>query len=159
MEHRNESLLDRTTEIVSAYASVNHLSEDGLISVMRRVHRELQTLEAGVAPQAEAKATEEAPVAQRPPAVPIEQSVHDDYLICLEDGAKVKVLKRYLNSRFNLTPAQYRAKWGLPADYPMSAPSYSARRSEMARKIGLGRKRVEPAPVESKGKGRRTRAS
>jgi predicted transcriptional regulator len=73
------------------------------------------------------------------PAVPVKKSITPDYLICLEDGKRLKMLKRYLRSRFKLTPDQYRAKWGLPADYPMVAANYAARRSEFAKKIGLGR--------------------
>ena len=73
------------------------------------------------------------------PAVPIKKSVTDAYVICLEDGKKLKMLKRYLRSNYNLTPEEYRAKWGLPADYPMVAPDYAAQRSEFAKKIGLGR--------------------
>ena len=77
--------------------------------------------------------------APKEPAVSIKKSITPDYLICLEDGKKLKMLKRYLRSRFKLTPDQYRAKWGLPADYPMVAATYAARRSEFAKKIGLGR--------------------
>ena len=71
--------------------------------------------------------------------MPINRSVTDDYIVCLEDGAKLKMLKRYLRSRYNLSPEEYRRKWGLPPDYPMVAPAYAARRSEFARKIGLGK--------------------
>jgi predicted transcriptional regulator len=73
------------------------------------------------------------------PAVPIKRSVNPDYIICLEDGKKLKMLKRYLRSNYTMTPEEYRAKWGLPADYPMVAPNYAAQRSEFAKKIGLGR--------------------
>ena len=76
------------------------------------------------------------------PAVPISDSVHDDHIICLEDGRKLKLLKRYLESRYKMTPDEYRRKWGLPPDYPMAAKSYSRERSEMARRNGLGRKKV-----------------
>ena len=75
------------------------------------------------------------------PAVPIKRSYTDDYIICLEDGKKLKMLKRYLRSHFDMTPDQYRARWGLPADYPMVAPSYAAKRSAFAKQIGLGKKR------------------
>ena len=75
------------------------------------------------------------------PAVPIKKSIHNDYIVCLEDGKKLKMLKRHLKSAYNMTPEEYRAKWGLPSDYPMVAPSYAAKRQELAKKIGLGRNR------------------
>jgi predicted transcriptional regulator len=78
---------------------------------------------------------------RRTPAVPVEESVSDDWIVCLEDGKRLKLLKRYLMTHHGMTPQEYRAKWGLPPDYPMAAPSYSRERSAMARKIGLGRKR------------------
>lgn len=137
-----EPLLAQTTSIVTAYASTNQLTEDGLLNLIRRVHRELQTV-SGIA-AAEPVAEEIKVLAAPVPAVSIKKSITPDHLICLEDGEKVKVLKRYLRSRFNMSPEQYREKWNLPKDYPMSAPNYSAHRSEMARRIGLGRKRVEP---------------
>lgn len=149
-----EPLLAQTTSIVTAYASTNQLTEDGLLNLIRRVHRELQSV-SGIA--ASEPVVEEAKALAAPvPAVAIKKSVTPDYLICLEDGAKVKVLKRYLSSRFNMSPEQYREKWNLPKDYPMSAPNYSAHRSEMARRIGLGRKRIEPA-AESAGGAKRGR--
>ena len=80
-----------------------------------------------------------APVEKAQPAVPIRKSVFPDYIICLEDGKKLKMLKRYLRARYNMSPDEYRAKWGLPADYPMTAPNYAARRSEFAKKFGLGK--------------------
>src|SRR5438270_13748970 len=80
----------------------------------------------------------EAPTAQKPP-IPVKRSVTPDYIVCLEDGKKLKMLKRYLRSNYSLSPEEYRAKWGLPADYPMVAPNYAAQRSEFAKKIGLGR--------------------
>jgi predicted transcriptional regulator len=85
------------------------------------------------------------------PAVPIKKSITADYIVCLEDGKKLKMLKRYLNSSYNMTPDQYRAKWGLPRDYPMVAPNYAAKRSEFAKKIGLGRtKAASPAKRRKK---------
>lgn len=147
-----EPLLDQTTSIVTAYASTNQLTEEGLIQLIRRVHRELLSI-TGLAP-AEHPVEEVKTLAAPTPAVPIKKSVTPDYLICLEDGAKVKVLKRYLRSRFNMSPEEYREKWGLPRDYPMSAPNYSKHRSEMAKRIGLGRKR-EAEPEEPQNEGRR----
>ena len=87
--------------------------------------------------------------ADRPPAVDPRESVLPDALICLEDGKRLTMLKRYLKSRFNLTPDQYRARWGLPADYPMVAPRYAMRRSDIARQTGLGRNRRKPRKVEA----------
>jgi predicted transcriptional regulator len=153
----SDPLLEQTSSIVTAYASTNQLTEDGLVQLIRRVHRELQAV-SGAAP-VEQPAEEAKPAAPPTPAVPIKKSVMPDYLVCLEDGAKVKVLKRYLRSRFNMSPEEYREKWGLPRDYPMSAPNYSKHRSEMAKRIGLGRKRdaVEEseAAVEEPRRGRR----
>jgi predicted transcriptional regulator len=93
--------------------------------------------------------SEEAAPAALTPAVPIKRSVTDDYIICLEDGKKLKMLKRHLMTSYSMTPEEYRAKWGLKADYPMVAPNYALKRQELAKKIGLGRKPrvVEPEPV------------
>lgn len=95
-----------------------------------------------------------APIPGPTPAVPVEESVGPDFIICLEDGVKLKMLKRYLRSQHNMTPEEYRAKWGLPADYPMVAPDYSERRSELAKSQGLGRKPVyaTPRPRRAAGK-------
>jgi predicted transcriptional regulator len=87
------------------------------------------------------------PAEKLQPAVPIRKSVTDSFVVCLEDGKKVKLLKPYLKTRYNLTPSEYRQRWGLPGDYPMVAPAYAERRSELARKIGLGRKPAQPAPA------------
>ena len=89
----------------------------------------------------------EAPPVELTPAVPIKRSVTDDYIVCLEDGKKLKMLKRHLMTAYNMTPGEYRAKWGLKADYPMVAPNYALKRQELARKIGLGRKPRVVAPV------------
>jgi predicted transcriptional regulator len=110
----------------------------------------------------------EAPVPEKPqPAVPIKRSVFPDHIVCLEDGKKLKMLKRHLQTSYQMTPDQYRERWGLPADYPMVAPSYAERRSSLAKKIGLGRKRVTvveleppppPPPAAKPGRGRRAKA-
>src|SRR5262249_49320585 len=101
------------------------------------------------------------------PAVPVKQSVKPDFIVCLEDGKKLKMLKRHLMTAYKMTPAQYRARWGLPADYPMVAPSYAKVRSSLAKKIGLGRKPSAPEPrapakrraaAKAAGRGRRPRA-
>ena len=118
-------------EIVSAYVSNNNLTPADLPSLIAQVHTALQNL-GKPAQQKEA----EKPV----PAVPVKKSITPDFLISLEDGKRYRSLKRHLNSR-GLTPEQYREKWGLPRDYPMVAPNYSARRSELARSLGLGQNR------------------
>ena len=124
-------LLQLTTQIVVAQLGHAAVSADALPDLIRSVHRALST--AGNPPPAPA------PV-ERPPAVPPNRSVFPDYIICLEDGQKFATLKRHLRTSFDLTPEQYRAKWKLPASYPMVAPNYTARRSALAKKIGLGRK-------------------
>lgn len=123
-------LLQMATDIVSAYVSGNAISAADVPGLIQSVHARMGEL---------AEVQKEAP---RPkPAVPIKKSITDAYIICLEDGAKLKMLKRYLRTRFNLSPDEYRARWGLPHDYPMVAPEYTKRRSEFAKKIGLGKGR------------------
>lgn len=119
--------------IVSSYVSRNAVSADSVADLVRSVHQALQSL--GSAEQAAAAQPEE----RGKPAVPIGRSVQHDYIVCLEDGKRLKMLKRYLRSRYNLTPEEYRRRWGLQPDYPMVAPAYAARRSDFAKKIGLGR--------------------
>ncbi|MDX5329999.1 MAG: MucR family transcriptional regulator [Caulobacteraceae bacterium] len=115
--------------IVAAYVSRNPVATDGLPDLIRTVHEALVRL-----------AKPEPPREERPrPAVPISRSVQDDHIVCLEDGKKLKMLKRYLRSRYDMSPEEYRRRWGLPADYPMVAPAYAARRSDFAKQIGLGR--------------------
>ena len=128
-----------TTQIVSAYVAGNKVASDALPGLIEQVHRALANASGGVA----------APVAERPqPAVPARKSVFADYIICLEDGMKLKMLKRHLQNTYGMTPHQYREKWGLPADYPMVAPAYAKRRSELAKQIGLGRKRADEGAVK-----------
>ncbi|WP_417461801.1 MucR family transcriptional regulator [Kordiimonas sp.] len=124
-------MLGLATDIVTAYVSNNRVESAQLPEVIRTVYSTLNQLNGFAHSKEEALS----------PAVPIKKSFTDDYLICLEDGKKLKMLKRYLRSRYGLSPEEYRAKWGLPADYPMVAPSYAAKRSEFAKKIGLGKKR------------------
>lgn len=114
--------------IVSAYLANNPISTAELPQLMKTVHDAIANL--GKAPVPE--------VAPQVPAVAIKKSITPEYLVCLEDGRKMKSLKRHLRVSFNLTPEEYRAKWGLPKDYPMVAPAYAAVRSEMAKRIGLG---------------------
>ncbi len=122
-------LLGLTAEIVAAYVAENNLPVDGVAGLIGSVHGALAGL--GKAPPAEPE--------RRKPAVPISRSVQHDYIVCLEDGRKLKMLKRYLRARYNLSPEEYRRRWSLPADYPMVAPVYAARRSAFAKQIGLGR--------------------
>ncbi|MHA6691508.1 Ros/MucR family transcriptional regulator [Devosia sp. A449] len=124
-------LIELSTEIVSAYVSHNSVSVTDLPKLIAEVHgalRGLQSNEVAV------------PVEELKPAVPIRKSVSADFIICLEDGKKFKSLKRHLRTHYNLSPEEYREKWGLPTDYPMVAPSYSATRSKLAKDNGLGRK-------------------
>jgi predicted transcriptional regulator len=122
--------LRMTTDIVSSFVANNAVSSDELSDLIRSVHRTLVGLKTDAAT---------GPSERPKPAVPINRSVHDDFIVCLEDGKKLKMLKRYLRSTYNMSPDEYRKRWGLPADYPMVAPAYAARRSEFAKKIGLGK--------------------
>ncbi len=121
-------LLEHTTRIVAAHVANNPIAAAELPSVIATVHQALATL-----------GPEEA-AAKPKPAVPIKQSVKPEYIVCLDDGKKLKMLKRHLRTAYNMTPAEYRERWGLPRDYPMVAPNYAATRSKLAKKIGLGRK-------------------
>lgn len=123
-------LLRMATEIVAAYVGFNNLSAGQIPELIQTVYRSLDSLGA-------ASARDTAPPR---PFVPIRKSVTPDYIICLEDGKKLKMLKRHLRTAYGMTPEQYRAKWGLAADYPMVAPNYAIQRSDFAKKIGLGRK-------------------
>lgn len=124
-------LLEMTTEIVASYVSGNVISTENLSDLIRSVHRSLSGLSSSV----EAEKPHEKPKA----AVTIAKSITDDYIVCLEDGKRLKMLKRYLRSKYDLSPDDYRKRWNLPADYPMVAPNYAKRRSEFAKQIGLGR--------------------
>lgn len=124
------NILALTAQIVSAHVAHNAVATSALPSLIQEVHRTLTTIDAAPAPMAE-----------RPePAVPIAKSVTPEFIICLEDGKKMKMLKRHLKTAFNMTPEQYRERWNLPADYPMVAPRYAKQRSSLAKKIGLGTK-------------------
>ncbi len=127
---KGSDLLKLATEIVAAYVSNNPVPVGELPGMIKSVHTTLGSL-SGV-PSAEV-------VTNQKPAVPLKKSITPEYLICLEDGKRLKMLKRYLRSRYSLSPDQYRAKWGLPPDYPMVASNYAAQRSEFAKKIGLGK--------------------
>ena len=128
MDQKSEDpILKQVTEIVAAYLSKNEVAAADLPALIKSVHDTL-----GGFGGADAGGPGKAP------AVPIKKSVTPDFIICLEDGKKLKMLKRYLRARYGLTPDAYRAKWNLPSDYPMVAPNYAAQRSAMAKKIGLG---------------------
>ena len=129
-----DPLLDMTSDIVSAYVSHNVVNAKDLPALISDVHTTLHTINAG--PQ-----LDDAP--KPVPAVPIETALQDDFIICLEDGQPFKSLKRHLRSKFNMTPEQYREKWGLAHDYPMVAPSYARQRSNLAKKMGLGKGATE----------------
>jgi predicted transcriptional regulator len=116
--------------VVAAFVSRNSVPADALPDLIRTVHQALEGLSRDPAPVSD----------ERPkPAVSIGRSVQHDYIVCLEDGKKLKMLKRYLRSRYNMSPDEYRQRWGLAPDYPMVAPAYAARRSDFAKQIGLGR--------------------
>jgi predicted transcriptional regulator len=125
-----EELLRMTADVVAAYVRNNTLPTTQLADVINAVYSSLRGLE-GQGP--------EPPPEPLKPAVAIRKSITPDFLICLEDGKKLKMLKRHLRSTYNMTPDEYRAKWGLSSDYPMVAPHYAQQRSEFAKKIGLGR--------------------
>ena len=124
-----DAILRQVTEIVTAYLSKNALPPEVIPGLIRSVHATLGGI-----------AGTEKPARDLPePAVPVRKSVKPDYIVCLEDGKKLKMLKRYLRARYDMSPDDYRAKWGLPGDYPMTAPNYAAKRSEFAKKFGLGK--------------------
>ena len=115
-------LLAMTTDVVCAYVANNEVTLEAMPEVMHTIYSTLSDL-------------------NKDPAVAINKSITDDYIVCLEDGKQLKMLKRHLKTSYNLTPEQYRERWGLPSDYPMVAPNYAKQRSSLAVKIGLGRKR------------------
>jgi predicted transcriptional regulator len=127
---RTEDLLRLATNIVAAYVSNNPVPVTDLPAMIKSVYVTLGSLSGSAA--SELTTTQK-------PAVNVKKSITPEYIICLEDGKKLKMLKRYLRSRYSLTPEEYRTKWGLPADYPMVAPNYAEQRSQFAKKIGLGR--------------------
>jgi predicted transcriptional regulator len=130
----HKTLLGLTAQIVSAHVQKNPVPAQGLPALIEQVYAALNT--AGAAPVA-------APAEKQQPFVPSKKSVFPDYIICLEDGRKLKTLKRHLRSTFDMTPEQYREKWGLAPDYPMVAPNYAEHRSQLAKALGLGRKPTE----------------
>ena len=125
-----EDILRMAVDVVAAYVSNNQLSSAQIPTLISTVFASLTGLDGGAGGGAE----------PQKPAVSIRRSVTPDYIVCLEDGKRLKTLKRHLRTTYNLTPEEYRAKWKLPPEYPMVAPNYAKRRSEFAKKIGLGRK-------------------
>ncbi|SDB99700.1 transcriptional regulator, MucR family [Sphingomonas sp. YR710] len=145
----DETLIALTADIVAAHVGSNNVSITDLPALIGSVHKAL----AGLGTVAEPEPT------RQEPAVSVRASIKPDYIVCLEDGKKLKMLKRHLMTHYQLTPDQYRTKWNLPADYPMVAPNYAATRKALALKIGLGRKpKASPAPVPAK-RGRKAKAA
>ena len=127
----NETLITLTSDIVAAHVSNNSVAVSDVATLISNVYAALASL---------GQAEPAAPEVAREPAVSIRSSIKPDHIVCLEDGKKLKMLKRHLSTHYNLTPDEYRARWGLPSDYPMVAPNYAAHRRELAKQIGLGRK-------------------
>jgi predicted transcriptional regulator len=130
LEESEADILRLSAEIVASYVAQNTLPANAVGDLIGSVHEALSSL---------GKTVVEREPEKRKPAVPISKSVQHDHIICLEDGKKLKMLKRYLRSRYDLSPEEYRRRWGLPPEYPMVAPAYAARRSDFAKQIGLGR--------------------
>ncbi|MBM6581338.1 MucR family transcriptional regulator [Microvirga sp. BT689] len=134
--------IELAADIVSAYVSNNSVPSSDLASLINDVHSALLRVGGG---------TVEVPVEAPKPAIPVKKSVTPDYIVCLEDGKKFKSLKRHLRTQYNMTPEQYREKWGLPVDYPMVAPNYAKARSELAKEMGLGQQRRKRRSSRSAG--------
>jgi predicted transcriptional regulator len=126
------SFIELTANIVSAYVSNNSVSGADIPNLIGQVHSALMRVSVGQV---------EAPAEPLKPAIAVKRSVTSDHIVCLEDGKKFKSLKRHLRTQYNMTPEQYREKWGLPPDYPMVAPNYAAARSQLAKQMGLGQQR------------------
>ncbi len=126
----SNEILGLAAEIVTAYVSNNSVTSTELPDIIKTVYGTLSML-----------GPDGITLSPSKPAVPLKKSFTNEYIICLEDGKKLKMLKRYLRSHYDMSPEEYRVKWGLPADYPMVAPAYAAKRSEFAKKIGLGKKK------------------
>ena len=142
------NLTELVADIVGAYVTNNSVQVADLPALIGQVHSALRQTASG---------RQEAQTAPQEPAVPIRRSVQPDAITCLEDGKKFKSLKRHLRTDHNMTPQEYRAKWGLKPDYPMVAPNYSASRSDLAKKLGLGRKAAEDTAAQPKRRGGRPR--
>jgi predicted transcriptional regulator len=139
----NANLLEMTADMFSAYVSNNTVSPDAVAALIGSIHATMTQLSTGaVEPEPENKE----------PAVPIRKSITADYLICLEDGRKFKSLKRHLRTKYDMSPEDYRAKWGLAKDYPMVAPNYAKARSDLAKQMGLGQGGRKPARAAGRAK-------
>lgn len=139
----NNELLSLTADIVAAHVANNNVATSEVPSLIAQVHAALTGL----------TAPKKAEEPELQPAVPVRSSVKHDYIVCLEDGKKLKMLKRYLRTNYNMTPEEYRTKWKLPRDYPMVAPAYAEQRRGLAKQIGLGRKKEEaPAAKPARAK-------
>ena len=128
----NKSFIDLTANIVSAYLGNNPTPASEIPNLISQIHAALLRVSSG---------RSEVPTEPAKPAVSVKKSINPDYLVCLEDGKRFKSLKRHLRTQYNMTPEQYRDKWGLPPDYPMVAPNYAVARSQLAKKMGLGQQR------------------
>lgn len=151
--HNSNNDIELAAELVSAYVSKNSLPAAALPSFIETVYAAFDRMRSGAQPQAE-------PEPQKP-AVSVKKSVTEDFIVCLEDGKRFASIKRHLASAHGMTPEQYRGKWGLGKDYPMVAPAYAARRSALAKSIGLGQKPEdlpEAEDEETTGRGRRSRS-
>ena len=126
------NIIELVVEVVASYISNNEIDVTEIPGLIQQVHRSLSNLRIGRSYLLNERSE---------PAVLIEDSIHPDYIVCLEDGRRLKMLKRHLRTAYNLTPDQYRERWGLPPDYPMVAPNYAKRRSDLAKVIGLGTRR------------------
>ncbi len=148
----SDDFLRMTAQMVAAYLRKNSVPTAQITEVINSVYGSLKSIDGRAnAPTA----------AELKPAVPIKKSVTPEYIVCLEDGRKLKMLKRHLRTEYGMTPEQYRQKWGLPADYPMVAPNYAKQRSDLAKSMGLGRQRrteAEPAKAAPASRGRRASA-
>jgi predicted transcriptional regulator len=128
----SQNYIELTADIVSAYVSNNSVSAGDIPGLINQVHSALMRVSAGQS---------EAPAEPLKPAISVKKSITPEYIVCLEDGKKFKSLKRHLRTQYNMTPEQYREKWGLQPDYPMVAPNYAAARSQLAKQMGLGQQR------------------
>ena len=147
MEDKSE-IIEMTADIVAAYVGANSVSAAELPALIQSVHRALSGVSAG---------TEVVEATPKEPAVPVKKSITPDHLVCLEDGRKFKSLKRHLRTKYNMSPEEYRAKWGLAKDYPMVAPNYAKARSDLAKQMGLGQKQRANATAR-KATGTKTQA-
>ena len=150
LEFECKDVLSLTGRIVNTYLEHNQISPENVPALIEKIHGKFSELNGQTVHPSYIDAR---PVPEKlTPAVPIEKSITPEFIICLEDGMKLQMLKRHLQTTYNMTPEQYRAKWGLAPDYPMVAPNYAQMRSELAKKFGLGKKKVVPKKPAKKAK-------